>query len=1195
MDWLSLISQKRRLISIETALPEAMIVERFNGREAASELFQFTVDCLSASAFLDLDALLGQEVTLRILLADGGSRAWHGIVTQSSQLGSDGGLARYRLVIEPWLALWRWRRNSIIFQDLTVTEILEQMIADDSQAALKLDVSASLRKRAICTQYRETDLDFITRLLADEGLAFRFEHEQAEEDASTTEQNGNAPHSRHTLVVFDANAELPTAKKPNIRFHRVSATETEDAITVFTEQRQVTPIAAGISAWRADRVSAPSSIFEAPVDALPKLEFLEAMRAGHATETADSERLAEARLLALTLPSRAFGGSGSDRMMAPVSVFNLTDHDQFEANSFVPISVEHSAANNLGAEAAKLLRSTDIEAGSYRNQFLCAPAGIAIVPRLPARPTAPGPQLGRVVGLQDGPLTSTRDHQVRVQFAWQRGNSPNPGGLSDTGSTNNTEGHAPGDHTSGTWVRISEALAGPNWGSVFVPRIGAEVIVSFLNGDIDQPVITAQLYTPEQLPPWSAGVDSSANHPGTISGIATQAIDGAGHNRWIMDDAPGQLRQQIDTHLADTSLALGYLIDQSGAVRGKFRGEGFEARTQAWGAIRSNQGMLISTTARAQAQETVMITTEAQAQWQGAVDTVTRLNDAAKARTAQAFKTLDDVKELRGTFDPEQLGKFAATVNAQEATRPSGDKRSGGDAVEAFAKPTIMMEAPSTIAWATPASMVAFAGEHQSITSQADTQFTAAHTLAIASGQGASLFSHEGPLHAIAANGPVSIQAHTNQMELLSDQSMTVTATDEGIDILAKDHIILTAGKTQITLKGGDITLACPGKFTVKASKHPFSAGESKKAELVKLPDTQVKMFDEQFLIQNSDGEPIPELPYKITTAEGDIYRGITDENGYSERIFTAAVSQLKIEPDDSNFLEMSGSYDEQIQFLNANGAILANVNYSLLLSDGSTVNGTTDDEGKTTRILSKAAQKIKEAKLTPAKSIGCCAANATGLEEAEPLSIKLSDVITNQEDVGESVKQVRTPKGKSRGLTDGEIIMAKQLFKDSIDYSKVKIHNGEYVLFGMQPNDTAITPNGEIYLNTKHFSEDFSLESPHYKWWIMHEMVHVWQYQLGYSVLFRALISLGQLSYKYDVFERNKHLSSYNQEAQGDLLADYWTLKYQPGEEVGSKCIVPSRMDLYEEVLNEFIINPKDKAHLHRPRNYNHTQSNRE
>jgi type VI secretion system secreted protein VgrG len=896
MDWLSLISQQRRLISIETALPQALVVERFSGREGLSELFSFTVDCLSASAFLDLDALLGQEVTLRILLADGNSRAWHGIVTQSAQLGSDGGLARYRLSIEPWLALWRWRRNSIIFQDQTVTDILERMIADDPQAALKLDVSTALRKRAICTQYRETDLDFITRLLADEGLAYRFEHEQSNtEDASDDGQS--KPHSRHTLVVFDANAELPKAKNPNIRFHRIAATEAKDAITVFTEQRQVTPIAAGVSAWRADRVATPSSIFDAAVDGLPKLEFFEALRGGHATETPDSERLAEVRLQALTLPGRAFGGSGSDRMMMPASVFNLVDHDVFEAQGFVPISVEHSAANNLGASAAKLLNSTDIEAGSYRNQFLCSPAGTPVVPRIAPRPTAPGPQLARVVGLNDTPLTSTRDHQVRVQFAWQRGTAPHPGGLSDTGSQTQPDGHAPGDDTSGTWVRISEALAGPNWGSVFVPRIGAEVMISFMNGDIDQPVITAQLYTPEQLPPWSAGVDSAANHPGTLGGITTQAIDGAGNNRWILDDAPGQLRHQVDTHLADSSLAVGYLIDQSGAVRGKFRGEGFEARTQAWGAVRAGKGLLISTTARTQAQDTVLKSSEAQAQWQGAIDTATRLNDAAKARSAQDFKSMADVATLKKGFDPEQLGKFAATINNQDATRPSGDKRSGGDAVEAFANPAVFMEAPSTIAWATPGSMVAFAGEHQQITSQADTQFTAAYTLALASGQGASLFSHAGPLHAIAVNGPVSIQAHTNQMELLSDQSMTITATDEGIDILAKDHIILTAGKTQITLKGGDITLACPGKFTVKASQHPFSAGESKKAELVKLPDTRLQFFDEAFVLKSKQtGKPMRYIKYKIKRADGSIEEGVTDELGRTHLVASTESEKISIE-----------------------------------------------------------------------------------------------------------------------------------------------------------------------------------------------------------------------------------------------------------------------------------------------------------
>ena len=120
---------------------------------------------------------------------------------------------------------------------------------------------------------------------------------------------------------------------------------------------------------------------------------------------------------------------------------------------------------------------------------------------------------------------------------------------------------------------------------------------------------------------------------------------------------------------------------------------------------------------------------------------------------------------------------------------------------------------------------------------------------------------------------------------------------------------------------------------------------------------------------------------------------------------------------------------------------------------------------------------------------------------------------------------------------------MAQLLFKDAIDYSTVKVHNEGYLPFGLQKKYTAMTPNGEIYFNAEDFRDDFSLEKSREKHWIMHEMAHVWQHQLGYPVLLRGAIRLG-VSYEYDLAQ-DKSLADYNMEAQGDLLADYFALKF--------------------------------------------------
>ena len=168
-----------------------------------------------------------------------------------------------------------------------------------------------------------------------------------------------------------------------------------------------------------------------------------------------------------------------------------------------------------------------------------------------------------------------------------------------------------------------------------------------------------------------------------------------------------------------------------------------------------------------------------------------------------------------------------------------------------------------------------------------------------------------------------------------------------------------------------------------------------------------------------------------------------------------------------------------------------------------------------------------------------------------------------------------RTLKGRWRPLTDGEIAMARTIFQDSIDYTKVKVHNEEYLWFGMQPDEGAIAPNGEMYFGKVAFREDFSQSEGEDQHLFIHEMVHVWQYQLGYPVKLRGAIRIG-LSYEYTL-ESGKRLSDYNMEAQGDLLADYWAVKYQSKPIVMTVWKYKNSLKLFEEVLSVFLANPKD------------------
>ena len=225
-------------------------------------------------------------------------------------------------------------------------------------------------------------------------------------------------------------------------------------------------------------------------------------------------------------------------------------------------------------------------------------------------------------------------------------------------------------------------------------------------------------------------------------------------------------------------------------------------------------------------------------------------------------------------------------------------------------------------------------------------------------------------------------------------------------------------------------------------------------------------------------------------------------------------------------------------------------------------------------------ATAISRAEFYPS-ALTCCARHAEESATNEPAQVvELQGVQTNPQDIGSSVVKI-TAEGESRPLTSGEIAMCKLIFKDAIDYSLVKVHNHEYLPFGWQNDDTAITPNGEIYFNPKHFKEDFSSDEVGFRTqlWFVHEMVHVWQKQLDYPVLTRGAIRIG-LDYEYTL-EVNKLLSDYNMEAQGNLLADYWALKQTPIPPSMYERKHRNDLTLYENVLRKFIQNPADKSNL--------------
>ncbi|AEK63511.1 PAAR domain-containing protein [Collimonas fungivorans] len=305
-----------------------------------------------------------------------------------------------------------------------------------------------------------------------------------------------------------------------------------------------------------------------------------------------------------------------------------------------------------------------------------------------------------------------------------------------------------------------------------------------------------------------------------------------------------------------------------------------------------------------------------------------------------------------------------------------------------------------------------------------------------------------------------------------------------------------------------------------------------------------------------------------------------------------AAASAAGIPMADNQPAAETKRYDEQIKFLLGSGTALAGAAYTLTLDDGSKVTGTTDADGKTERVTTPEPRTITQANLQPNVAF-CCARQAenSGDGGVNSIDVKLSGIKTNADALGSSVTEHKVEE-KVRPLTAGEIDLAKKIFRDSVDYSKVKVHNGAYMIGA---GDNAMTPNGEMYFPSDYYKPDYSAGKNSDKVWFIHEMTHVWQYQLGYSVKWGGIKIQIKGGYKYDAgqdvaraykynpsLDLDKPMSDFNMEQQGDLVSHYFDGMFLDDDgSIRDHSRHVANMNFYARSLINFLRDPKDASSL--------------
>ncbi|GAB4328335.1 MAG: type VI secretion system spike protein VgrG1b [Candidatus Zixiibacteriota bacterium] len=470
--------------------PDNWEVREFKGVEAISRLFEFTIDLVNTDRQSDLRLMIGKQATLKFATAN----SWRyvdGIVRRIEEAGRYFGYFQYTVALVPSVWILTLRRNSRIFQDMTTKDIISKVLQDAGLRNVRFALSGTYTPRTYCVQYRETDWDFISRLMEEEGIFYFFEFKD----------------NADCLVIGDSDNVHQTIKGQEQIVYREPGEGVEETDFVY-EFRQAEQLRSG-------KVSLKDFNFETPSLSLLKdsaaeddVELEVYDYPGLHADDSRAATLAKIRLeMAQSKRAIGHGRSQCPRIVAGQK-FTLSEHPLTERNDeYLIISANHEGHQPLG--------EFETEGYRYNNHFECIPANVPFRPeRVTPKPSIQGAQTAIVTGPAGEEIYTDQYGRIKVQFHWDR------------------EGKK--DEKTSCWIRVAQLWAGQGWGAMFIPRIGHEVIVDFLEGDPDRPIVTGSVYHAENMPPYPLDDEKTKS---TIKSNSTKG--GEGFNEYRFEDLKG--------------------------------------------------------------------------------------------------------------------------------------------------------------------------------------------------------------------------------------------------------------------------------------------------------------------------------------------------------------------------------------------------------------------------------------------------------------------------------------------------------------------------------------------------------------------------------------------------------------------------------------------------------------------------------
>lgn len=502
-------SEGKRPLEVLTPLGDTtLLLRQFHGSEQISGCFEYVLSLHSEDHDIDPNALLGNHVCIRMQCGGQPERYLDGIACEFGHTGFSGRYATYQLVLRPWLWVLSTRTDCRVFQKQTSVEILQKVVAgwQDADFEIELRVNETPPEREFCVQYSESDLNFVMRLLEDDGLYFFFEHSE----------------NKHKLIVADSKDAHKTAPGFEKLSMRQWDSERTDAASIWS-WAACASVKSGAAAMRDYDFAKP----RANIDVLtshPKTAHRRDTIAevyeypGHYAEAAIGKKRLDARLEELQTGFETVEATTDASGLSAGSLFTLAAHKrQAENQEYLVTSV-----------------SWQVDAGGHESgevapvQFLlklhCIPTQQAYRPaRKTTWPVVPGAQTATVVGQKEGEITTDEYGRVKVHFPWNRARSPE-------------KAADPPDENCSVWVRVAQSWTGSGFGALFIPRVGQEVVVEFLDGNPDRPLITGCVYNQRNKPPYSLPANASQ------SGWKTRTLNQGGvdeYNELRFDDDKG--------------------------------------------------------------------------------------------------------------------------------------------------------------------------------------------------------------------------------------------------------------------------------------------------------------------------------------------------------------------------------------------------------------------------------------------------------------------------------------------------------------------------------------------------------------------------------------------------------------------------------------------------------------------------------